>query len=159
MHGDQFKKKSTLLLMKKIASRGLRPVAVLVVAFLLTTACDLRHGFLESQFRLADESRLPKWFEASKHHTRSNLNVVITFYGHPILGSRVGIVLYDVSRGERRELEEKVGTRQWKSHLSSVRNNAGTTDIPGNYVTITVDGVEEVFEHRTDGDVLHIVDR
>ena len=142
----------------RIASRLIRPIVVVVVTFILTTACDLRHGFLESQFRLADESRLPKWFETSKHHSRSNLKVVITFYGHPILGSRVGIVLYELNRGERRELEEKVGTRQWKSRLASVRHNAGSTEIPGTYVTITVDGVEETFEHRTEGDILHIVD-
>ncbi len=146
--------KSKVLLMR-IASHLLRLLLVIIVTSLLT-GCDLRYGFLESRFRLADESRLPKWFEASKHYSRRDLKVVITFYTHPIFESKVRVVLYELSHGER-ELDEKVGTRHWQSHLSSDLNKAGLSESPG-YVTITVNGVEENFEHRSKGDILHITD-
>jgi hypothetical protein len=131
-------------------------ITVVIVIWSLT-GCDPRYGFMESRFRLADESRLPKWFNAMENYARKDLKVIITFYTHPIFESKVRICLYGPPQ-EERKLDEKIGTRIW--HRTTLReSDKGSLPVYPSYVTITVDDAEEVFEHRSKGDILYIVDK
>ncbi len=47
---------------------------------LLLSGCDPRYGLLESSVRLADNSRLPKWFTIPNGYSRCNLKVTIGHY-------------------------------------------------------------------------------
>jgi hypothetical protein len=98
---------------------------------------------------------LPKWFAATGTYPRNDVRVLITLYTHPVFENKVRIVLYGPSP-EGKQLDEKIGTRR--------RLPAKQKELEKNVVVypsqmiITVDGIDEIFEHRNKGDVLYIVD-
>jgi hypothetical protein len=141
--------------LRKIGVRQVTTIAVVSVTWLLT-ACDPRYGFMESRFRLADESRLPKWFAASGTYPRNDVRVVITLYTHPVFENKVRIVLYGPPP-EEKQLDEKIGTRRRLPTKQEELEKKNVAVYPSQMI-ITVDGIDEIFEHRNKGDVLYIVD-
>jgi hypothetical protein len=85
------------------------PTLLLLLA--ATVGCDLRYGFVESRFRLANESRLPKWFRMRAGYSRQDVRVVFTFYTHPIFDDKVVAVFYGPPP-ESKQLDESIGTRR-----------------------------------------------
>ncbi|TAN44454.1 MAG: hypothetical protein EPN22_06600 [Nitrospirae bacterium] len=124
-------------------------VAVIILTFLLS--CDPRYGFIESTFRLADESRLPIWFKIPLDYARKDLTMAIIFYSSPA-GGNVKMALYGPAP-ENKKLMEEIGTNRY--HPLTEKQNKGTYP---RYIIITVNDIEEVFEHRGRNDIFYITD-
>ena len=108
---------------------------------------------LESSFDLAPESRFPRWFSIPQGFNRNELMVKIYYY------SPLPPYSYDVKAEligplpEFRILERKTGKHRW--HPDSERR--GYQSYPG-YVIASVNGIEEVIEHKAMGPIFYISD-
>jgi len=116
----------------------------------LIVGCDFRYGFPESTFHIAAESRLPKWFD-NPAHDRQDLDVTVTYYVPPFMQPRVIMKLTNRKTGKI--LKEVTGVVRW--HPDSERR--GRINYPL-YDIIKVDSVEEVFEKKQTGNILHVTD-
>jgi hypothetical protein len=123
---------------------------------LFSTSCDPKYGFMESDFRLAADSRLPKWFSIPPGLERKDLMLKINFYSSPS-GSKVKMTLYGPPP-ERKELAEKAGTKRWHPLTEEKLKEKSTRLNYPEYSIITVDGQEEVFEQKGREDILYITD-
>jgi len=106
---------------------------------------------LQTEFELASESRLPRWFTLPSNYSRGDLTVTITYINYIPSHPKVKMVLYGPFP-EHNKLIEKKGTVRW--HPVS----EGKYDVYPNYSIITVDGIEEVFVQRKRNDILYISD-
>jgi hypothetical protein len=107
--------------------------------------CLVLSSCTESTHRLADESRLPKWFSISPGTARAAYAVDID-----VLTGNIARIKLRNNSGD--VLVVKTGTV--RPHPSSVANN---------YIfpirqLITVDGVTEVIEQRAPGPLLYVSD-
>ena len=106
--------------------------------------CAFLVGCAESQFNLANESRLPVWFTLPREMNRSNVELEMIFYivGRPnpqadfIIRTRAGRVIARAT-GDVRDLKPMyLGTLDKDGHTPS-------------YEVITVNGVAELIEIRS----------
>jgi hypothetical protein len=111
---------------------------------------------VESRFRLANESRLPKWFRMPAGYSRQDVRVVLTFYTHPISEDKVIAVLYGPPP-ENKQLDENIGTRRVHP-ITQREHEKGQFAVHPSYLIITVNNISEIFEHRSKGDILYIVE-
>jgi hypothetical protein len=122
--------------------------------------CDLRYGILETSFRLADDSRLPKWFTIPNGYARSDLNVIIDFYISPCPFCKDSVITLYGPPPHNKEIMKKAGKQRWHPLSDRDRYNKYPNTGYPNYSIITVEGTDEVFEQRRreDGDILYITD-
>jgi hypothetical protein len=128
------------------------------IIFVGCAGCDLRYGVLETSFRLADDSRLPKWFNVPKGYSRSDLRVTIDFYTSPCFFCKDTVTTLYGPPPDNKEIMKKAGKFRW--HPLSDRdlyNKYPATKFP-NYTIVKVDGIDEVFEQRQAGNSLYITD-
>jgi hypothetical protein len=114
-------------------------------------SCNPKYGFIESEFKLSAESRLPKWVDIPSGYKRSELTMTITFYTHPFL-KKVKMIVYGPAP-EHKVLIEIVGDQRFHP-LTEEKPR----DYYPRYIIISVKGVEEVFENREPGPVLYVTD-
>jgi hypothetical protein len=62
-----------------------RFVRFTILLAVLLSACHPVRGCAESQFRLAPESRLPKWFALPDGVQRSEVEVTLAYYPAPLV--------------------------------------------------------------------------
>lgn len=120
---------------------------------LFSSGCDTEYGFIESNFRLAAESRLPKWFSVPPGYERKDLLVTIYLY----TGGKVKMTLYGPPP-ERKKLDEKAGTNRWHPLTEQQFKEIKGYGVYPNYSIITIDGQEEVLEQKRMEDILYITD-
>lgn len=132
-----------------INSRQIRSWTILLVTITVVflSGCDLRYGFVESEFQLANESRLPKWFVMPPNYTRKDLTMTVTYYTF----DKTKIVIRGPAP-DYKVLMEKVGTDRWHP-LTKQRGY----EYP-HYVIVSVDNIEEIFEHKKMEPVVYITD-
>ncbi len=109
------------------------------------------YGYVESSFRLASESRLPRWVSIPPNYTRKDISMTITLYSASP-GGQAQVVAYGPPP-MRRQITEMVGT--YRQFTPSV---VYEDDRSPYYAIISVDGEEEIFEQGHDKDLLYIVD-
>jgi len=109
-------------------------------------------GCLESSFKLADESRLPKWFDLSAGKTRGDFYVIMDCYS-TFHGSEDVFKLYKKSGFFA---EKKITIDATNNSLSVPLK--GSKDSYPKYRVITINGITEVIEHRKQEPVFYIVD-
>ena len=136
----------------------LRYLLSITAALIVTVGgctCDPRLGFgcVESNFRLAPESRLPRWFSLPDGYSRDEVSVDIDLYSS-LVDKDVKTILKKRAP-DFKTLSVKIGTI--RKHPVIVNKIDPEVGIP-NYSIITVDGIEEVFEQRRKDDVLYISD-
>ncbi|OPY76595.1 MAG: hypothetical protein A4E63_00041 [Syntrophorhabdus sp. PtaU1.Bin050] len=124
--------------------------------FAFTTAivfcnCDPRYGFIEAEFQLADESRLPKWFAMPPGYTRTDFSMTITTYSSP--SGIVAKMAIRNSKPPKRILNERIGSKR----IHPLTEQMGYDKYPL-YSIVTVDGIEEAFEQRRPEPILFITD-
>ena len=140
-----------------MASRLAPSTALKVILFitLLGAACYPLRGCAESEFSLATESRLPRWFSLPAGVSRLDVDVVMTYYigasGHTarfVMRHRDGQELATVEGGIR------------DNHPQTLVPDSGTGPLPyPNYAIVTSNGIIEVVEHRRREDsVFYITD-
>jgi len=144
---------------KKSINRTLPNIFYIILLLcLLLFGCDPRYGLLESNFRLADNSRLPKWFTVPQGYSRSDLKITIDLYTSLLPFCNNAVITIYGPRPENKVIMKKAGKDRW--HPLSDRdsyNKYPNTKVP-NYSIITVDGIYEVFEQRREDDILYITD-
>lgn len=120
----------------------------LIVAVCIS-ACGMS-GCLESSFRIANESRLPRGLTIPPGLTRSDVSATVDFY---TLG-QVKFILRD--KGGR-----KIGmvTGHQKGNPLHLRTTPpGREPRYPSYVLVAIDGVTEIMEQRRREDILYVVD-
>jgi hypothetical protein len=109
------------------------------------------YGLIESNFRLSDASRLPKWFQIPSPYTRKDVSVKITLYSN-CPGACSKITLHG-PLPEEKILDEKKG-------LDTNPPESVKTKWHGfpEYFIIEVDGISEIFEQRKSEAIVYISD-
>lgn len=129
--------------------RRFTPLVLMMIVLL--SGCHPLYGFIESEFTLAPESRLPRWFTIPPGYMRKDLTMTITVYTHPLF-SKVKIIIRGPAP-EYKVLAKEIGTDRWHP----LTEQQGYNTYP-NYSIISVDEVEEVYEQRRPEPFLHITD-
>jgi hypothetical protein len=138
------------------ATRRARAVPAAIGFVILLAACHPVRGCAESQFELAPESRLPKWFTLPAGGQRSEVAVTLAYYPAPLIGSeRIATVTLRTRQGAH---EEVVATLKGHEPLT-LEPHSETGPIPyPSYELLTANGVTEVIEHRRMEPVFFITD-
>ncbi|MFW5451641.1 MAG: hypothetical protein ACKE9I_08585 [Methylophagaceae bacterium] len=113
-------------------------ILLLAMGLSMLSACDPRYGFLESEFKLAEESRLPKWLNLSQAQKRSKIDVILRFYTL----EKAKIFVVDKASGD-----QLGNTIVANLHWTEETKKKGFVAKPS-YFVLTVDGIEELFEQR-----------
>jgi hypothetical protein len=111
--------------------------------------------FPESHFRLAPESRLPKWFAVDKDHKREDLQVEIYYYT-PVFGKTNFIAYLIGPSPDLKKLEKKYGAAEWHP-ITKKKLDAKSDHYPSFHI-VTVDGITELIEHRHKAPIFHVSD-
>ena len=115
-----------------------------ILILVLGTACNPMRGFVESEFELTNDSRLPRWFSVPPGRSRDDVTVTLRYYTFH------SVVLWLVDRESGRTLSKVSGSDCWHPEIDRhLRNAAGGFD-PGNRPSLTVvrvGGAMEVFDH------------
>jgi len=112
---------------------------------------------MESNFQLADDSRLPKWFVVPKGYSRKDLKVTIDLYSSPCPFCNDTVTILYGPAPANKEIMKKTG-RSRTHPLSDTRYNKYPYGKYPSYTIITIDGIDEVFEHRRADDIFYITD-
>jgi hypothetical protein len=126
-------------------------IILTAVLIFLIYGCDPRYGFIESEFQLAAESRLPRWFALPSGYCRKDVSMSLTFFTHPF--SRKVKVMVRGSTSEHKVLMEKIGDQRYHPFTEQQKY-----DFYPRYIIVRVGNVEEVFEHKQRDNILYITD-
>ena len=101
---------------------------------------------MESQFTLAPDSRLPRWFALPEGTLRSDVTVELTYYVPPFPVDNAILKLVDHNH---RTIAKVTGQSCWHPIMDKKKNRYGGFDPDSypHYGYIVVNGVLEVFEH------------
>jgi len=110
--------------------------------------------FPESTFKLASESRLPKWITLPLGHTRADISLTMSYYISPS-GKNVKFILQDAKEKTPIKLygKEKDGGPFELKHPPQ-----GFPPGYPAYEVITVNGVTEIIEHRKAEPIFYVTD-
>ncbi len=137
----------------------LRSISKMTIALvLLLAACHPLRGCAESEFTLAADSRLPKWFQWSPAQRRSDFTVTLTYYPAPLVGSqRLAELTLQDAKGHT--LQRVVATLKGSEPLTLDESYAGKGPIPYPiYEVLTANGITDVVEHRRMEPVFNVTD-
>jgi hypothetical protein len=120
-----------------------------LIAAVCISACAM-NGCLESSFRIASESRLPRSLTIPPGLTRADVSATVDYY---TLGQAKFIL--------RDKNGRKIGmvTGHIKGNPLYLKNPPQGSE-PGFpvYVLIVIDGVTEIMEHKQRGDIISVTD-
>jgi hypothetical protein len=102
------------------------------------------NGCAESSFELAQESRLPKWFELPAGASRKDVKVTMDYYVLP-WGREATFKLFDA---QGHKVSEKSGKQRGLYPLTLKNPPAGYASGYPSYEVITVGSAVDVVEHR-----------
>lgn len=100
---------------------------------------------VESQFQLADSSRLPSWYVMTPGLTREDIHITVTFHTQ-------GNVDFEI-RGPKGLLVRETGKHKW--HPLTLER--GFVEKPS-YSVISVRGFSDIYEQRKPEPLLYIID-
>jgi hypothetical protein len=110
--------------------------------------------FPESTFRLASESRPPKWIALPPGLSRADASITMEYYVKP-WGSSATFVLADTKGEILKKVDAKVKCREPFQLKNPPRGSA--SGYPS-YEAITVDAATEIIEHRKMEPIFYITD-
>jgi len=118
----------------------------LILLVLIITGCA------ESSFKIAEDSRLPKWFAIPPGMSRQNLAVTLDYYSNKVV-----FTLLDKNGNK---LSEKKGKRYgWYFSPKKLKNPPpGFPEGYPAYEIIIVDGVIDIIEHRKMEPIFYVTD-
>ena len=132
---------------------GYHRCRLLVLALTLTVACSPTRGCVESQFELATESRLPRWFQLPPGRSRQDVRVEMRYY----TGLTELTVSFTMRGTDGSLIAERDGRRRDTQPLTIPPTQNGPLNYP-NYAVVTVDGSTEIIEHRTRDNMFFVSD-
>ena len=124
-------------------------VAIVFLAVLSSCYVPGR-GYLESQFDLVLDSRLPKFFDPDGHISPRGYKARVEFYSSP---HSVRVIIYEPSG---RKVFDKHGDSWW--HPKSQQPGQGKPQTYPSYEVVSFDGVLDIFEQRHPEPLLHLTD-
>lgn len=110
--------------------------------------------FPESTFKLANESRLPKWITLPSGRTRTDVSITMSYYDNP-LGSNVKITLQDATK---QVLAKAYGKEKDGGPFQLKHPPPGFPPGYPLYEVITANGITEIIEHRKMEPIFYITD-
>lgn len=139
----------------KLIIISLSVLFLLIYSFLIAISHPALLGWaLESSFRLAPDSRLPKWFSILSGYDRKDLTVQIYCYSPPPPFQTYNMKAELLGPPpEYHVLDKRVGKSHW--HPDSERRGHQSYPI---YVIASVNGIEEVVEHKLMEPIFYISD-
>jgi len=106
----------------------------------------------ESNFRLSEESRLPKWFELPTGRTREDVIVTLHYYSYPS-GGEAKLVLKE--HGAWFPLKKVSGKLRGLEPIK-LESNINNEDIA--YEVLSAEGITDVIEHKGMNDLFYMSD-
>ncbi len=138
-------------LIVRVNKRQLLGVLLAIVCF-TNVGCGV---LPEASFKLASESRLPKWVRLPQGLTAANLSLTMNYY-IKLSGRSAQFVLQDRSG---RIIEKEEGKMRCKKPFHPKNRSQDTpADFYPAYEAITVKGVTEIIEHRKMEPIFYITD-
>lgn len=124
---------------------SLKQKGLFIVALLLVSCSPIR-GCVESEFKLAPESRLPKWFSLPAGYTKDDVTVELTYYSSPV---PVDNAVFELVDRKGKKLSQVTGQMCWHPVMDKKRNKSGGFDPDSypHYVYVHAKGALEVIEH------------
>src|SRR5579863_10052711 len=110
--------------------------------------------FPESTFKLANESRLPKWITLPSGLTRADISITMSYYRRP-WGSSAHFVLQDA---KNQILEKADGELKCKEPFQLKTPPQGVASGYPSYKAVTVNGMTEIIEHRKMEPIFYVTD-
>ena len=108
----------------------------------------------ESTFKLAGESRLPKWITLPSGLTRAEVSITMSYYIKP-WGSSATFILQDT---KKQILEKADGKVKCKEPFQLKNPPQGFASGYPSYEAITVNGMTEIIEHRKMEPIFYVSD-
>jgi hypothetical protein len=129
----------------------------LLLGILLAIICSPGMGCYsvpESTFKLADDSRLPKWVALPPGLTRTNVSLTMSYYVMP-WGRSARFILRDKTD---QMMKKENGKMRCKESFQ-VKNSSEEfpSDYPS-YEAITVNGITEIIEHKKMEPIFYVTD-
>jgi hypothetical protein len=146
--------------MKEKISKTIVIITCVLLIGIIFAFFDPRYGFLESNFRLADRSRLPKWFSIPHGYDRYDFKMTINLYSSVLpFTNNVVVTIYDQSP-KNKVVMKKAGKEREHPYTTQQFKEKKSHDMCPTYLIITIDNIEEVFEQKCEGegDILYITD-
>lgn len=110
-------------------------------------------GCLESSFKLAQDSRLPRWLETPEGMSRDDLVVTMDYYS-TFSGAEAVFNLY--KKNELFSFKKVVGTPRGPLRLKNPPS--GFPKHYPSYEVITVNGLTDIIEHRKMEPIFYVTD-
>jgi len=118
---------------------------IILFSVLLIGACSPIHGFLESEFTLSPDSKLPTWFsDLPKNNKRENITIYLKYYT-PIFNVNDTVII--VKDGWQ-TLYEETGMREHHPKYWAWAQKDWPQRSHPSYVNITINGKTEIIEHK-----------
>lgn len=129
----------------------------LLPGILLAVLCSTNIGceyLPESTFKLASDSRLPKWITLPPGLTRANVSLSMSYYIKP-WGGRAQFILRDKNE---QIIKKENGTTRCKEPFQLKNPSQGFSSDYPSYEAITVNGITEIIEHRKMEPIFYVTD-
>jgi hypothetical protein len=136
--------------MVKVNRRIEKILLVCVALIILSSATIGCEYFPESTFELANESRLPRWFNLPPGLNRSDVSVTLNYYSVP-WGNDTIFILHDGKGHVLGKIGGNANNRE-PLHLKS-----SPTGYPL-FEVITANGITEIIEHKKMEPIFYITD-
>jgi hypothetical protein len=133
-----------------LSQRVSRLLLCLVTLAILSSAMVGCEYFPESTFKLANESRLPRWFSLPPGHSRSDVSITLNYYSN-LWGKDATFILYDGKGHVLGRIDGKEKNSE-PLHLKS-----SPTGYPL-FEVITANGITEIIEHKRMEPIFYITD-
>jgi hypothetical protein len=124
---------------------------VLAISGFTIIGCEY---FPEATFKLASDSRLPKWITLPPGLTRAGVSITMSYYIKP-WGSSAVFILQDT---KKRILEKEDGRATCNEPFQLKNPPQGFAPGYPAYEAITVNGMTEIIEHRKMEPIFYITD-
>jgi hypothetical protein len=139
-------------LVKGIRRIGRLLLGCLALSFLsYATGCEY---FPESSFQLANESRLPKWFNLPLGLTRADVSVTMNYYSTP----GIGVATFILQDKKNRTLGKIYATQKRGGPFDSNGFPVSPADYYPCFEVITANGITEIVEHKKMEPIFYITD-
>jgi hypothetical protein len=124
-----------------------------LIAAVCIFACAMS-GCLESSFKIASESRLPKWVTLPAGVARADVSLTVSYYT-TLRGGSVQFTLLDKNK---QTIEKTSGKDRCRKPFQLTNPTQGVPSGYPNYAVVTVDGITEILEQRKPEDILYVTD-
>ena len=124
-----------------------------LTAVVCISACAMS-GCLESSFKIASESRLPRWITLPAGVARADVSLTVNYY----TTLRGGSVQFTLLVKNKQPIETTSGKDGCRNPFQLTNPTQGLPSGYPNYAVVTVDGITEILEQKKPEDILYVAD-